>query len=310
MRLRLLLLAVLLLAGLVPSPAGASTGCGAGRTGLGGSLSGTPDGDALGASVNVELTDGIASRAYDVFTDGRVDTAGRPAGQRYSFIDNVNPELRRRSFGSRHAQLDRTWGAPSAAGLHCFTTNPRIGQAFVEVYPRRPVDDDGNGTTDRRVTDRSRHGGAAHYRQPVRAGEDTVVELRLPARSATGFVHGYVTYQGRAVPVAAPGCGSGGRPACSGITTVRVFPYGSGPDCGVEGFSASADGLDPTAAQGTYFRVDAIAGGRCGAPDQLYSLRVSCASACGPNPAGGPVRVLGDDVRVRTGAGTQSDVRF
>ena len=309
MRLRLLLPVVLLLLG--PAvPASAADGCGPGRTGLGGSLQGVPDGDALGASVNVELTDAIGSRAYDVFTDGRVDTAGRPAGQRYSYVDNVNPELRQRSIGSRHARLDRTWGAPRASGPYCFTTNPGIAQAFVEVYPRRPVDDDGDGTTDRQVTDRSRHGAAAHYRQPVPAGQSTVVALRLPAPSETGFVHGYVTREGRAVPVAPPGCGTGGRPACSGITTVRVFPYGSGPDCGVEGFSASADGLDPTAAQGTYFRVNAVAGGRCGAPDQEYAVRITCVSACGPNPTGGPSRVLGHDVRVRTGTGVQTDFAF
>lgn len=311
-----LLLVVLLLPAGVPPAGAASTACGPGRTALGGSLLDAPEGTPLNAMVGVELTDG-GGRAYDVFPD-RVDEAGRPSGTRYSLVDAVNPELRPRAFADRRTRRDRTWGAPRAEGPLCFVTNPRITQAFLEVYPRRPMDDDGDGRTDRMVTDRSRHGAAAHYRQPVRAGEDNLgIALRLPRRLDTqvGFLHGYITYRGQAVPVAAPGCGTGGRPPCHGITAVRVFPGdANGPACGIEGFSASADGLDPTARGGTatYYRVDAIAGGRCGAASQSYAPRVTCVSFCGPGPTGGPSRTIGPGTSpaVRSGQGTQADISF
>ena len=296
--------------------ASASSACGPGKTALGGSLQGS-DGAALNATVNVELTDASTTRAYDVFTDGRVDTVGHPAGTRYSYVDHVNPALVDRSLTTRRTRLDRTWGAPRASTVLCFTTNPRITQAYVEIYPRRPVDTDGDGRTDRHVTDRSRHGAAAHYRQPVRAGQDnTGIVLRLPhVASSTGFLHGFITYRGRAVPPAEPGCGTGGRPACNGITAVRVFPSDTfGPACGIEGFSASADGLDPRARGGaaTYYRVNAIAGGRCGSGTQAYSPRVTCVSFCGRNPAGGLSRTVGpvNAPSVRTGSGTQADFTF
>jgi hypothetical protein len=295
-----LAVAALLLAALVTPASAQQPGCPPGTTGLGGSLLDDPRGGPVNALVGIELTDTATGRAYDVFTDGRVDTTGRPAGQRYSVVDDVNRAYDGRSLGSSSRRLDRTWGAPRGPGHLCFTSNPRITQAFVEVYPRRPVDADGDGRAERTVTDRSRVGAAAHYRQPVPTGGVTTVALRLPERSTTGFLHGYVTHAGRSVPVAPAGCGS----SCVGITTVRAFPYGSGPDCGIEGFSASADGLDPTAAQGTYYRIDALAGGRCGAPDQSYALRVTCAEACGPGR-----RVLSADVRVVAGRGTQTDLR-
>lgn len=308
-----------LLVPLVPGPGSAASSlCGPGMTALGGSLSGYPERAPLNATVNVELTDAGTQRAYDVYTDGRVDTVGHPAGTRYSYVDHVNPDLTRRSGWTRHTRLDRTWGAPRSSGVLCFTSNPRIALAYIEIYPRRPVDDNGDGRTDRHVTDRSKHGGAAHYRQPVRAGADnTGIALLLPQNvpSAVGFLHGFITYRGRAVPVAAPGCGTGGRPACNGITAVRAFPADTfGPRCGIEGFSASADGLDPTARGGaaTYYRINALAGGRCGSPTQTYNPRVTCVSFCGLNAAGGTTRTVSPRTppAVRSGAGTQADFSF
>src|SRR5688500_861306 len=73
----LLAVAALLLGLAVAVPAAASATCGRGQTALGGSLQGAPDGAPLNASVHVELTDAATRRAYDVFTDGRVDTVGR-----------------------------------------------------------------------------------------------------------------------------------------------------------------------------------------------------------------------------------------
>ena len=317
-RLYVALTAVAVLVPLVPTTGFASSvACGPGKTALGGPLYGHPDGAALNASVNVELTDASPRRAYDVYTDGRVDTVGHPAGTRYSYVDHVNPELTPQNRASL-PPLNRNWGAPKSSGVLCFTTNPRITQAYIEIYPRRPVDDNGDGVTDRHVTDRSRYGAAAHYRQPVRAGEDnTRITLRLPQNiaSAVGFLHGYITYRGRAVPPAAVGCGTGGRPACNGITTVRAFPQETiGTNCGIEGFSASGDGLDPRARGGaaTYYRINALAGGRCGAATQTYSPRITCVSFCGRNAAGGLTRTIGPRTLpgVRSGAGTQSDFSF
>jgi hypothetical protein len=295
------------LAGL-PVPSAVATGpCPPGQTALGGTLAGQGDGEPLNASVNVELTDAATARAYDVFADGRVDTVGRPAGTRYSVVDNVNPQ---RTGANAAAHVDRSWGAPGGAGVLCFTTNPRIAQAYVEVYPRRPLDADGDGVAERSVTDRSRHGAAAHYRQPVPAGAATTgVALALPrnTRSQTGSVAGSVTYRGRPVPVAAPGCGRPGAPPCTGLTAVRAFPLAThGPDCGVEGFSASADVL--VAAPGrTSYAVHALAGGRCGAATQMYSIRITCVQVCG-----GAVRTVSPAQRpaVRSGAGTRADVSF
>lgn len=317
------LVAALLAAGaalaVLPSPGAAAPSlCGPGKTSLGGPLYGHPDRASVNASVNVELTDAATHRAYDVYPDGRVDTVGRPAGRRYSVVDHVNPELTPQSAAAGHPAPNRNWGRPGSSGVLCFTSNPRITQAYIEVYPRRPVDDNGDGLTDRHVTDRSRYGGAAHYRQPVRAGEDNAsITLRIPQNipSAVGFLHGYITYRGRAVPPAAPDCGKTGRPACHGITTVRAFTADiNGPGCGVEGFSASHDGLDPRARGGaaTYYRINALAGGRCGHPAQGYNPRVTCVSFCGPNPAGGTTRTIGPGFTpgVRMGTGTQVDFNF
>lgn len=300
-----------------PSSAG-STVCGPGKTALGGEVRGHPDLAALNASVNVELTNEAVTRAYDVFTDGRVDTVGHPAGSRYSYVDHVNRDLVQGQAPPPHAPLDRSWGAPGRSGVLCFTSNPRITRAYIEIYPRRPIDDNGDGIAERHVTDRSRYGAAAHYRHPVRAGADNVgIVLRLPQNNAshTGVLHGFITYKGRAVPPAAPGCGRNGKPACNGITAVRAFPADVyGPNCGLEGFSASGDGLDPRAKAGgaTYYRINALAGGRCGATYQRYSPRVTCVSFCGRNAAGGLSRTVSSSrlPPVRSGAMTQADFVF
>jgi hypothetical protein len=302
---RLLLIVLLAVLPALPVPAAAAAGpCPPGQTALGGPLIGQGDGLPLTASVGIELTDAKA-RAYDVFADGRVDTVGRKAGTRYSAFDDVN-----RGLAPGEAPTDRTWGAPGAAGPLCFTSNPRITHAYVEVYPRRAVDADGDGVPERWVTDRSRYGAAAHYSQPVPAGSaTTAVALVLPrnTRSQTGSVAGAVTYRGRPVPVAVPGCGGAGMPPCVGITTVRAFPAAiAGPACGVEGFSASADVLQAAPGR-TSYAIHALAGGRCGAPSQSYSIRITCVSACG-----GGVRTVSPLRRpaVRAGAGTAADVSF
>jgi hypothetical protein len=228
--LALLLSAVL--AATLPGPAAtaASSACGPGMTALGGELRGHPYGEALNATVNVEFTDSATQRAYDVYTDGRVDTAGHPAGTRYSYTDNVNAQFERGKPLPPGVVLDKTWGAPGKPGVLCFTTNPRITQAYIEVYPRRPVDDDGDGTPDRTMTDRSKYGGAAHYRQPARAGADnTGIVLRLPSNipSAVGFLHGFISYRGKAArspatPTARTAASRASAPAATAWTPPRA----------------------------------------------------------------------------------------
>jgi hypothetical protein len=225
----------------------------------------------------------------------------------------VNPD---RTDATAASHVDRTWGAPRRGGVLCFTSNPRIALAYVEVYPRRPVDADGDGVAERHVTDRSRYGAAAHYRQPVAVGAATTgIALRLPRADAvhTGSVTGLVTYRGRPVPVAVPGCGTGGGPPCVGITTVRAFPADTwGPACGIEGFSASPDTLFSTRVTGTRYAVRALAGGRCGAATQAYAIRVTCVSWCGTSASGTRVRTASPAGRpaVRSGRVVRADVSF
>ena len=124
---------------------------------------------------------------------------------------------------------------------------------------------------------------------------------------------GFVTYRGRPVPVAVARCGSATRPPCVGITTVRAFPADTfGPACGIEGFSASPDTLFTTPLNGTRYIVGALAGGRCGAATQVYSLRITCVSWCGVGPGGTRVRTASPAVRpaVRSGSVVRADVSF
>jgi hypothetical protein len=57
---------------------------------------------------------------------------------------------------------------------------------------------------------------------------------------------------------------------------IRAFPLGSGPDCGVEGFAASAEQLATSSSgNATFYRTPPLAAGRCGAATQTYSLKVT-----------------------------------
>jgi hypothetical protein len=58
--------------------------------------------------------------------------------------------------------------------------------------------------------------------------------------------------------------------------------------------------------------VHALAGGRCGAPSQAYSIRITCVSWCGHTVDGSPVRTVSPARRpaVRSGAGSRADVSF
>lgn len=117
------------------------------------------------------------------------------------------------------------------------------------------------------------------------------ITLRLPLRDDlggnTGLVNGYLTYNGQPIPKA-------------DITRTRAFTRGSGPECGVEGFSAGADELGiSTSGTKTWYKINWLAGGRCGAATQRYSIQIDC----GNGFCGAPVVTMQRDIEVADGAG-------
>jgi hypothetical protein len=142
-----------------------------------------------------------------------------------------------------------------------------------------------------------RYGEASHYYQPITVGRDNQVGLRLPLRyelgGNTGYVNGYLTHGGHRIDP-------------SLITRVRAFSHGRGPDCGVEGLAASADQLGYSASlDATYYRIDALAGGRCGASSQGYTLYIDC--KCGTN---GAVITQSRAIAISQAAGIRVDIGF
>lgn len=130
-----------------------------------------------------------------------------------------------------------------------------IDQVFIEVYPQS------RDESARFRTDFAHYGAASHYHQPIDPDRDNRVLLRLPLRfeqgGNTGDVNGYVTYRGRPVP----------DPERN--LRIRAFSPGAGPDCGIEGFAASAEKLQQASAgTATYYRTPPLAAGRCGAASQ------------------------------------------
>jgi hypothetical protein len=211
---------------------------------VGGAIYGS-DGGSLNALIGVDHLD-----ANDV----KVNADGVPVTGAYSWTQGVNPSFPPQ--GNADQTGTRTWG-------RCITA--KVREIFVEIYPKDPT-----GTTNH-----TRYGGAAHYRQPVTVGGDNNgILLRLPVTfeadgGNTGSVNGYITYRGHQVPT-------------QYLTRVRAFTTGSGPDCGIEGFKPAATALGPSGSMdATYYRISYLAGGRCGATSQRYSLYVDCTSFCG-----------------------------
>lgn len=246
------LVAALVAALVTPASAAAAPGCPAGRpTRVGGTIRGYPDGRALNTHIGLALTD----RPGHLVT---VD--GAPAGG-YAAVFKLNPDYPPTGLATGEVN----WGTCVAA---------TVTQAFAEAYPKRPGE----------ITDLSRYGRTAYYRQPVTPGATVSMGLRLPVtwqadHGNTGGVHGYVWYQGHRVPPSA-------------ITRVRAFPYNSGSACGIEGYSAAADQLvASTDGLRTYYLVDYLAGGQCGALTQPYSLQLDCTAVCGKATASVNLRV-------------------
>jgi hypothetical protein len=240
---------------LAPAASAVVPGCDSAHpTRIGGPLKGYPDNRALNALI------GVDAKRWDgqkVNRDGAVITTGG-----YSWVVHVNPELPPQ--GSTDPGARRDWNDQV---LQCVSANVR--EVFLEVYPREPPTGG--------VTNFTRYGGAAHYRQPITPNADNQILLRLPVRDEqggnTGYVNGYITANGGPVPDPTnPSTG----------LRIRAFPRASGPECGVEGFAASAEQL-ATSGSGTatFYRTPPLAGGRCGAATQEYSLQVTWLA---PNP--------------------------
>lgn len=261
--------------GVVAGPAArAAAGCPTGQpTFLGGQLYGYPDNRSLNALVGVDQHDS-AGRKIDPF--------GVPCGAAnsqccggYSWCDRTNPTIP--AEGSTDQTLDRAWGRCVSAA---------VVEAFIEIYPRNEAG----------VTTKTRYGAAAHYYQPVTPGASNDVGLRLPATfeaagGNTGGVHGYLTYQGHRIPP-------------ENVTRVRAFTHGRGPECGVEGFSAAADELGySNSLDATWYEVGFLAGGRCGAATQTYTLYWDCV-------CGGITRTQSRVVDVSKGNYPRVDVSF
>lgn len=283
MRRTLLLAGLLALAaGLLPAtPAGvAAAGCPAGRpTFLGGTFRGS-DGRAINAHIGIGLKD---SGGTDLLPDG----SPRPPGEGYGLIQRFNPSVppdgTTGAVAPDGTPVVRAWGA-------CVAAN--VTRAFIEVYPKRPADDPLTAPTDY-----SRYGLGSYYFLKVTAGARLDVLLRVPLvyqrGGNTGGVQGYVTKGGHPLPPAA-------------ISRVRAFTRQPGSACGVEGMAAVANRLLTGAGGRTYYLVDYLAAGQCGAPYQAYTLRVTCAA-----PACGPADVLAKKtVRVVRGRWPRVDVAF
>lgn len=252
-------------------PAQAATvapGCTATQpTRLGGQIYGYPDNRFLDSIIGVQTTDSAGNT---------VDLTGAPHAPGYTYIQRVNPTLPATGSDTDGTKI---WG-----GI-CMSS--KIVETFIELYPK-----DTTG-----VTDKSRYGEAAHYYQPITVGADNEIGLRLPLRHElggnTGYINGYLTHGGHRIDP-------------SLITRVRAFTHGRGPECGVEGLAASADELGYSASlDATFYKIDALAGGRCGAATQTYTIYLDC--KCG---TGGAVITQSRVVDVADGSGIRVDIAF
>jgi hypothetical protein len=262
------------LSGPVAPIARAAPGCPASQpTFVGGRIEGHTDRHAVNAFIGVNHKDS-AGRRVDV--NGRPCDQGGSCGPGYAWTEAVNPSLS--PGGSTSPTADRSWGRCVGRGVALVT---------VEIYPKSPSG----------VTDKSRYGSAAHFNQRVTAGGTNSILLRLPVTYAaaggnTGAVNGYLRWYGTAVPPRY-------------VTRMRAFPVTNGPVCGVEGFSASADVLATGASGATYYRLDHLAAGQCGAPRQRYVIQADCRTFCGTS-----VRSLRRYADVVRGRGTRLDLSF
>lgn len=265
-----------LLVPLAPTPAlAAAPGCTAARpTSIGGAIYGYPDNRSVNVLIGIDLQNADRRK---VDRDGAVSTSGT-----YLYRERINQSIS--ADGSDDRTLTRTWGDPSTTGVFCVSS--KVKYVYLEVYPQNS----------KNVTTKTRYGAAAHHAQVLTAGARHDIVLRVPLRrdfpgGITGYVNGYLSYQGRAVEPSA-------------ITRMRAFPRRAGSECGIEGFTANADQLvKSTSRPATYYRLDHLAGGRCGQATQLYNVHMDCT-------CGGVKRSVVRVVEVATGKGTGLNVSF
>jgi hypothetical protein len=281
----IVLAAAVAVVGAVQSPAHAvvAPGCTTAKpTFIGGTLVGSPDGRALDAHVGVSVGNRDSAGKLRILTaEGTLNPTGAVD---YSYIEKLNPTVP--ATGTSDPEADRTWG-------QCVAAN--ITEYHIEVYPKDPVDPD-NPTAPQR-TNKTRYGSTAHYTGAVSAGQNVQLAMRAPVNyqsggGNTGGVQGYVTYQGRYVPR-------------EHISRVRAFP-GPGSGCGIEGYSAAADSLlTLPSPDRTYYKLDYLVGGQCGATYQRYNLQVVCAVYCGATS-----KMFSRSVYVTKGKWPRLDVAF
>jgi len=263
------------------SPLAITFGCDSARpTRIGGRLYGHPDNRAVNALI------GVDAKAGGV----QVDQDGRPRNDPaadfcdgYSWCIRVNPDFG--PDGTTDLSAVKVWGT---GGDGCASAT--IDQVFIEIYPQVQYE------PNKFRTDFTRYGAAAHYYQPIIPGQNNQLLLRLPLRAEqggnTGYVHGYITFHGGPVP----------DPHSNLV--IRAFSHGRGPECGVEGFAASAERLaQSSSGTATYYRIPPLAGGRCGATSQRYSIKVTCKLS----PGSGPVT---KHVDITRGVGKRIDFVF
>lgn len=270
------LAATSLLAPLAPTPAqAAAPGCTAARpTSIGGAIYGYPDNRSVNVLIGIDLQD---ANRRKVDRDGAVSSSGT-----YLYRERINAGIS--ADGSDDKSLTRTWGDPSTTGVFCLSS--KVKYVYLEVYPQNSSN----------VTTKTRYGAAAHHAQVLTAGARHDIALRTPLRrdlpgGITGYLNGYLSYQGKAIEP-------------SQITRMRAFPRRAGSECGIEGFSANVDQLTKSSSRSaTYYRLDHLAGGRCGQATQLYNIHMDCT-------CGGVKRTVVKIVEIASGKGTGLNVSF
>jgi hypothetical protein len=236
-----------------------ATGCTADKPSyVGGTVKGYTDGRALDVALGI----GIATTRNGAYTQLAADGTTIPRG--YSWIEKLNPTYPPTGVDpTTDPAAQTTWGQCVAGSATRFD---------VEVYPKDPIDPANPDLP--QVTDKIRYASTAYYSGVITPGTRMNLALRVPVTfqaggGNTGGVQGYITYAGKPVPKSA-------------ITRVRAFP-GPGYECGIRGYSASDTDkvVDATGPARTYYKVDYLVGGQCGAATQGYALQMTCHLVCG-----------------------------
>lgn len=189
----------------------------------------------------------------------KVDVNGHAHSSGFSYVDTVNKTLAQPGVSSGP---DRTIGANAADGNGVLCVASSIKYVFFELFPKENTG----------ITSKAYFGGSNDAHMTVNAGKTNTYALRLPTIHSyggnTGDVNGYVTYKKHKV-----------NPS---NLVFRVWPFDGGSACGVQGFSAAADNIGYSSSRdATYYLIQSLAGGQCGAKTQRYRIFATCKSVCG-----------------------------